>query len=387
MDRPDLKDPVFEPKIPAVLTSGEDIYSLLKREDILLYHPYDSFDTVLGFVRQAAHDPSVRAIKQTLYRLGSNSPLVPLLIEARDDDTQVSVLVELKARFDEANNIQWASKMEEAGIHVVYGLLGLKTHCKVFLVVRQEEKGLRCYVHLSTGNYNAATSRIYTDFGLFTADKEITADVVDVFNYLTGYSNQKQFRKLWVAPINLRQKMVQQIEIEIEHARAGRQAHLIFQMNALVDPEMICLLYRASQAGVKIDLIIRGICCLRPGLTGISENIRVYSIIGRFLEHSRVYYFANGGEPKLYMGSADLMQRNLDRRVEIVFPLERPHLLQSVYEKLQILLSDNLQSRRMRPDGSYERLQPPGRKRGVHAQNLFLWGENPPGNNRYRKRP
>ena len=386
LERPEIKDPPFEPRVPALLARNEDIFSLLKREDVLLYHPYDTFDAVLGLVKQAAYDPNVRAIKQTLYRLGSNSPLVPLLIEARDDDTQVSVLVELKARFDEANNIQWASKMEEAGIHVVYGLPGLKTHCKVFLIVRQEAKGLQCYVHLSTGNYNAGTARVYTDFGFMTSDKEITADVVDVFNYLTGYSNQKIFRKLWVAPINLRQKMAAQIEQEAEHAKAGRPASLIFQMNALVDPEMICLLYRASQAGVKIDLLIRGICCLRPGLKGISDNIHVYSIVGRFLEHSRVYYFANGGDTKIYLGSADLMQRNLDRRVEVVFPIEKPKLQQSIYEKLQILLSDNIQAREMNADGSYTRRHPQGRKRGISAQNRFIKGEMSAPTNSHRKR-
>ncbi|MBB6049796.1 polyphosphate kinase 1 [Armatimonas rosea] len=371
VDRPDLKDKPYVPRLPATLSTGQDIFGAIASNDILLHHPYDSFAPVLALVEAAARDQNVLAIKQTLYRVGANSPLVPALVTARDVDTQVAVLVELKARFDEQNNIAWARQLEQAGVHVVYGLMGLKTHSKCLLIVRKEADGIKRYVHLGTGNYNATTARFYTDLGLLTCDPELGADVTDLFNYLTGYSRQTKFRKLLVAPINLRQEMARRIQREAEHAKAGRPARLIFQMNALVDPEMIELLYAASGAGVRVELIIRGICCLLPGLPGWSENIRVVSIVGRFLEHARIFYFENGGEPELYAGSADLMQRNLDRRVEVVFPIENPKLKAHVVNKvLATLLADNVQARELKPDGSYERLKPKDRKRR-DAQMLF----------------
>ncbi|MCX6367861.1 MAG: polyphosphate kinase 1 [Armatimonadetes bacterium] len=371
VDRPDLKDKPYISRMPAALSTGQDIFGAIANSDILLHHPYDSFAPVLALVETAARDPHVLAIKQTLYRVGANSPLIPALIAARDVDTQVAVLVELKARFDEQNNIAWARQLERAGVHVVYGLIGLKTHSKCLLIVRKEADGIKRYVHFGTGNYNATTARFYTDLGLLTCDEELGADVTDLFNYLTGYSRQTKFRKLLVAPINLRQEIAYRIQRETEHAKAGRAAKLIFQMNALVDPEMIGLLYDASRAGVKIELIIRGICCLLPKLPGWSENIRVISIVGRFLEHARIFYFENGGDSELYAGSADLMQRNLDRRVEVVFPIESPKLKAHVVKKiLATLLADNVQARELQPDGSYERLKPTDRKRR-DSQMLF----------------
>ena len=379
LERPDLKFPPYVPRTPPALTRGEDIFTVLAREDVLLHHPFDSFAPVTNFIEAAARDPQVRAIKQTLYRLGPNSPLVPALIEARDADTQVAVLVELKARFDEENNIEWARALEQAGVHVVYGLIGLKTHCKVLLVVRREAGGIRRYLHLGTGNYNATTARFYTDFGLMTADPDLGADASDLFNYLTGYSRQTKFRKILVAPINLRERMAEMITRETEHARAGRPARLVFKMNALVDAEMIDLLYGASQAGVQVDLIVRGICCLRPGLAGLSENVTVVSIVGRFLEHSRVFYFENGGDPQLYMGSADLMTRNLDRRVEVLFPIESPVLRDHVFrDVLSLLLTDNAQARHLRPDGGWERVRPDKGKRRIDSQALLARGTRPP---------
>ena len=329
-------------------------------------------------IETAAHDPNVRAIKQTLYRLGPHSPIVPALVEARDADTQVAVLVELKARFDEENNIEWARALEQAGVHVVYGLIGLKTHCKVLLIVRREGDTIRRYLHLGTGNYNATTARIYTDYSLMTADRDLAADATDLFNYLTGYSRQTIFRKLLVAPINLRQRIEAMIVRETEHARAGRPAHLILTMNALVDGDIINLLYDASQAGVQVDLIVRGICCLRPGLPGVSDNINVISIVGRFLEHARAYYFENGGSPQLYMGSADLMPRNLDRRVEVLFPVEDPALREQVYREMLTQLTDNAQARRLRPDGEWERLRPVKGRRRTDSQALMLRNARPP---------
>ena len=381
IDRPDLKDAPLVPRTPGILTRGEDFFSLLSRQDVLLQHPYDSFGPVIQLIEAAAKDPHVRAIKQTLYRLGPNSPLVPALIAARDADTQVATLVELKARFDEENNITWAQELEQSGVHVVYGLIGLKTHCKVLLIVRKEPGGgIKRYLHLGTGNYNAVTARIYTDFSLMTSDSDLGADATDLFNYLTGYSRQTRFRKMLVAPINLRQRMAQMIAREAEHALNGRPARLIFKMNALVDPEMINVLYSASQAGVRIDLIIRGICCLRPGIKGISDNINVISVVGRFLEHARVYHFENGGTPELYLGSADLMTRNLDRRVEVLFPVEDPVLRDHVVrDTLMVELADNVQSRRLLPDGTWEHIRPePGRRRRIDSQAIFLKGEKAP---------
>ncbi|MBC8102579.1 MAG: polyphosphate kinase 1 [Cytophagales bacterium] len=380
LDRPDLKDAPLVPRTPGILSRGEDIFSLLSRQDILLQHPYDSFTPVIHLVEAAAKDPHVRAIKQSLYRLGPNSPIVSALIAARDADTQVATLVELKARFDEENNITWARALEQAGVHVVYGLIGLKTHCKVLLIVRREPGGIKRYLHLGTGNYNAVTARIYTDFSLMTSDPDLGADATDLFNYLTGYSRQTRFRKMLVAPINLRQRMAQMIAREAEHALNGRPARLIFKMNALVDPEMIDLLYSASQAGVRVDLLIRGICCLRPGIKDISDNISVTSVVGRFLEHARAYYFENGGIPELYLGSADLMTRNLDRRVEVLFPVEDPTLRQHVVrDTLLVELADNVQARRLLPAGTWERVRPePGRRRRVDSQAIFLRGDKSP---------
>jgi polyphosphate kinase len=379
LERPQLRDPVHVPRIPKELSGGEDIFTVLRRGDILLHHPYDSFAPVLRLVQEAARDPHTLAIKQTLYRVGSNSPLVSALIEARDVDTQVAVLVELKARFDEQNNIEWARRLDEAGVHVVYGLIGLKTHAKALLIVRKEPDGnIRRYVHLGTGNYNATTARLYTDFGLMSSDPDLAQDVSELFNYLTGYSRQREYRKILVAPVNLRQRMADMIRRETAHAQAGLPARIIFQMNSLVDPEMISLLYAASRAGVQVDLLIRGICCLVPGLPGWSENIRVVSIVGRFLEHCRVFWFENGGDSQLWMGSADLMPRNLDRRVEVVFPVEDArHKDYVVRHVLGTLLSDTSQARLQLPDGSSERLRAEPRRRRVDAQSTFLRGRRP----------
>ncbi len=355
VDRYDLKDHPFLAQVPAVLSGREDIFSVIRRGDVLLHHPYDSFAPVVNFIKQAAEDPHVLAIKQTLYRVGSNSPIVEALMRARENNKQVAVLVELKARFDEENNIGWARALEREGVHVVYGLVGLKTHGKVALVVRREHDGLRRYVHLGTGNYNTATSRIYTDLGLFTCQPDLGADVSELFNYLTGFSKQTAYRQLAVAPVNLREEVARMIRREIEHARAGRHGRLLFKINALTDPDMIRLLYEASRAGVEIDLITRGICCLRPGVSGVSDNIRVTSIVGRFLEHTRIFHFHNNGQEEIYLSSADLMERNLTRRVEILFPVLEPILRDHIRDDiLQVYLADNVKARRLRADGSYE---------------------------------
>ena len=357
--RPDLKDAPYTPTGGGFEEDGDDIFGAIRRHDILLHHPYDSFSSFVTFLRSAVRDPNVLAIKQTLYRIGRESPLVPLLIEAAENGKQVAVLVELKARFDEENNIGWAKQLERAGVHVVYGLVGLKTHAKIALVVRREQERLRRYIHLGTGNYNPVTARLYTDIGLFTCREEIADDATEVFNFLTGYSGREVFQKLAVAPINLRERIAGLIDREIEHARAGRESHLILKMNSLTDARMIEKLYEASRAGVRVDLIVRGICCLRPGVRGISEKIRVISIVGRFLEHSRVYYAVNGGSPELYCSSADLMGRNLDRRVELMFPVEDPALAQEVLgEALDVALRDNASARELGADGKYRRVSP-----------------------------
>jgi len=327
IDRPDLKFPYFAPSPVPGLTAvpgqqPDDIFAWIRERDVLIQHPYQSFGAVADFLRAASTDPHVVAIKQTLYRLGKDSPLIPALIEARDDDTQVAVLVELKARFDEENNITWAEELEEHGVHVAYGLAGLKTHCKATLVVRRETGGLRRYVHLATGNYNASTARLYEDFGYLTAREDIGADVSDLFNVLTGFAQQRRYRSIWVAPGNLRDQILEKIQQEIDAHEQHGDGRLLFKVNSLVDRESIRALYKASRAGVKVDLIVRGACCLRPGAPGWSDNIRVISIVGRFLEHSRVYCFGNGDDHEVYLGSADLMERNLDRRVEVVFPVE-----------------------------------------------------------------
>lgn len=370
VDRPDLKDAPFVPRNPFAQEEDENIFALLRRRDMLLHHPYDSFQPVIDFINCAAHDPNVLAIKQTLYRVGSKSPIVQALIEAAERGKQVAVLVELKARFDEENNIVWARALENAGAHVVYGLLGLKTHAKMLLVVRREEDGVRRYVHLSTGNYNATTARIYTDYSLFTSNPDIAADMSELFNYLTGYSRQDVYRKLIVAPLNIRRWILEMIEREIACHKQYGNGHIMLKLNALVDPQVISMLYRASQAGVWIDLIVRGICSLRPMLKGVSENIRVVSIVGRFLEHSRVFYFYNNGDEEVYLGSADMMQRNLDRRVETIFPVLDNSFKKSIKQCLEIMLQDNVQSWMLYPDGTYMKTTREGEP--VNSQITFL---------------
>jgi polyphosphate kinase len=362
---PRLKDAPHAAHLPGLLRSmniannPDDLFTIIRSGDQLVHHPYDSFSPVVDFIRAAARDPNVLAIKMTLYRVGQNAPVVQALIDAIQNGKQVAVLVELKARFDEENNIQWARMLEDEGVHVVYGLPRLKVHCKVALVVRREHDQIRRYVHLSTGNYNATTARIYTDAGMFTCREDIGEDATDLFNYLTGYSYQDEYRRLFVAPVNLRQKLLALIDREIALHRERGDGRLIFKMNALVDPPLIDALYRASQAGVKVDLIVRGICCLRPGVPGISDTIRVVSVVGRFLEHSRAYYFRNDGDEDLYLGSADLMPRNLDRRVEVVFPILDPALKRRVLaELLELPLRDNVKARQLCPDGTYAYVAP-----------------------------
>jgi polyphosphate kinase len=376
VDRPDLKDAPFVPVLPAALAQGgpeEDLFALIAHQDILLHHPYESFQPVIDLLRKAAHDPNVLAIKTCLYRTGRNSAIVQALLEAIEEEKQVATLVELKARFDEESNIEWARALEAEGVHVVYGLVGLKIHSKVAMVVRREGDRIARYVHLSTGNYNAVTAHLYTDIGMFTASEEVADDVTHLFNYLTGYSAKADYKRLLVAPVNLRSRMEAMIEREIEHQEKGRKGHLIFKTNALVDPEVIRLLYRASQAGVRIQLLVRGICSLRPGLAGISENIEVTSIVGRFLEHSRIYYFHNGGDEEVYLGSADLMQRNLDHRVEILFPLADDRLIARVRDELlKGYLSDTVNARRMLSDGSYVRKKAATGKPAVNCQENWL---------------
>jgi len=362
LDRYDLKDPAFVPAIPRPIKTQfqkGDIFSAIRREDILLHHPYDSFSPVVEFLDAAARDPNVLAIKQTLYRVGRNSPIVEALLRAREADKQVSVLVELKARFDEESNIEWARMLEQAGVHVIYGLLGLKTHSKIALVVRREGTRIRRYVHMATGNYSTVTANLYTDMGYFTCDEDIGADATDFLNYLTGYSDKKDYRKMLVAPVNLRSGIETLIDREIEHHKKDEQGHLFFKMNSLVDKQMIQQLYGASRAGVRIDLIVRGICCLRPGIPGLSDNIRVISVVGRFLEHSRFYYFRNGGAEEIYLGSADLMPRNIDRRVEVLFPIENQRYIRYLRDEvMNIYLANNVKARELRPDGTYERVFP-----------------------------
>lgn len=371
IDRPDLKDPPFTPAPlkPAPVNpplSGEggeeaDIFAILRQRDVLVHHPYQSFGAVVDFVRAASTDPNVVAIKQTLYRIGKDSPLVPALIEARDDDTQVAVLLELKARFDEENNITWAEQLERKGVHVAYGLAGLKTHCKATLVVRRERDGLRRYVHLATGNYNATTARVYEDLGLLSAREDLGTDVAELFNALTGFAQQERYRRLWVAPAKLRERFLEAIGQEIAAHRRTGEGRLIFKMNALVDKEIIRGLYAASRAGVRIDLIVRGVCCLRPGVPGWSDTIRVISVVGRFLEHSRIYHFGDGGTGpgRTYLGSADLMERNLDRRVEAVFPVEDPELAAHLRDViLPAYLRDTVNARQLQADGTWTRVRP-----------------------------
>lgn len=378
LDIPELRDPPFTPVVPPALRDGtRSIFDAIRERDIIVHHPYESFSSsVEAFLEVAAHDPNVLAIKMTLYRTSGDTALVRALTEAAEQGKQVAVLIELQARFDEQNNITFARTMESYGIHVAYGLPGLKTHAKTALVVRRDPDGIRRYVHIGTGNYNSKTARSYTDLGLLTCNAQIGADLTDLFNSLTGVSRQKFYRKLLVAPANLRERTIELIDREGAHARAGRGGRIIAKMNALVDPGVIAALYRASKDGVEIDLIVRGICCLLPGVPGVSERIRVISIIGRFLEHSRVLYVANGGVPEYYIGSADWMPRNLDRRVEVMVPIEDRTLHRQLQSVLETCLADNRQAWDLGGDGVYRRRQPVGGKERA-TQQVFMkdaWG-------------
>lgn len=350
-----FKAPKYIPQPVPALMNEDDIFTNIRRGDILLHHPYQSFDPVVDFVRSAARDPEVLAIKQTLYRVSGNSPIIAALAEAAENGKQVSVLVELKARFDEENNINWAKMLEKAGCHVIYGLVGLKTHSKITLAVRMEEDGIRRYVHLGTGNYNDSTAKLYTDCGILTCDPQIGEDATAVFNMLSGYSEPKAWNKLSVAPLWLRNRFLRMIRRETAHAKEGRRGHIMAKMNSLCDKEIIKALYEASCAGVEIELVIRGICCLRAKVPGLSEHIHVRSIVGNFLEHSRIFYFLNDGSPEVYMGSADWMPRNLDRRVEILFPVEDEALKEQVIHILKVELEDNVKAHILQPDGTYEK--------------------------------
>lgn len=357
-DRPELRDRALQLTVPIALTQPGSLFDAVKRQDVLLHHPYTAYDTVTDFIKTAAADPNVVAIKMCLYRTGRNSPIVQSLIEATESGKQVTALVELKARFDEESNIEWARRLEEAGVHVVYGMVGLKTHCKLTLVVRREGKSLQRYVHLATGNYNPTTSRIYTDLGILTADDSITADATNLFNSLTGFSRFSDYDCLLVAPLNLRKRMVKLIHREAAHAKDGRPGRIIAKINSLTDLAIVRALYAASQAGVSIDLIVRGICMLRPGLPGASANIRVRSVVGRFLEHSRILYFGNDGNEEVFIGSADWMYRNLSRRVEVMAPIKNKELREYLKDTvLAAYLKDNVNARELRADGRYVRVK------------------------------
>ena len=375
IDRPALKDKPFIPSVPKGFTTGAgaDIFASIRESDVLQHYPYESFQPVVDFLCAASEDPDVLAIKMTLYRVGRNSPIVEALLSASQNGKQVAVMVELKARFDEESNIEWAQKLEREGVHVIYGLPGVKVHAKIAMVVRREGEMIRRYLHLGTGNYNPSTARVYTDVGLFTCNEEIGADVSDLFNFLTGYSAKKSYRKLLVAPHSIRSGLERLVRAEIARHREFGDGRLIFKMNALEDPGMIRLLYEASQAGVEIDLIVRGVCSLRPGVRGLSETIRVRSIIGRFLEHRRIYYFGNGGDELVFCGSADLMPRNLNRRVEVLFPVEDRRLIRRLRDRiLAKQLEDDVGARLMQPDGTYIRVKRQPGKRLVDSQAWFL---------------
>jgi len=356
-DKPELKDPPISMTVPAPLSKKKHFFENIKKQDILLHHPYTDYTTMTEFIQAAARDPKVLAIKMCLYRTGKNSPIPEALIEASEHGKQVTAIVEIKARFDEQNNIEWAGRLVNAGVHVVYGLEKLKTHSKVALIIRDEENGLQTYVHIATGNYNPTTSKYYTDFGLLTANADIGDDATDLFNFMTGFSRPREYTHLMVAPVNLRERMLGLIEREIEHAKAGRPARITAKINRLTDLEVIDALYRASQAGVSIDLIVRGSCMLRPGVPGLSDNIRIRSIVGRFLEHSRVFYFANGGDDDVYIGSADWMTRNLNKRVEVVTPILDANLKRYLKDVVLVAyLKDNVKARILNADGFYERV-------------------------------
>ena len=365
-----LKTPTYTPQLVPALMNEDDIFTNIRKGDILLHHPYETFTPVVEFIQTAAQDPDVLAIKQTLYRVSGNSPIIAALAQAADNGKQVSVLVELKARFDEENNIIWAKKLEKAGCHVIYGLLGLKTHSKITLIVRREEDGIRRYVHLGTGNYNDSTAKLYTDCGILTCHPQIGEDATAVFNMLSGYSEPLSWNRLCVAPIWLRKRFMRMIRREADNARNKKPARIIVKVNSLCDKDIIAALYEASCAGVQIDMIIRGICCLKAGVPGLSENIRVRSIVGNFLEHSRIFYFENDGSPELYMGSADWMPRNLDRRVEITFPIMDEKLKEEVYHILDVQLKDNVKAHLLKPDGTYEKVDKRG-KELICAQDTF----------------
>ena len=376
LDIPELKfrpvAPVSHPRLRNLEHRQEDsdIFGIIRQGDLLVHHPFQSFSTsVLEVLRAAARDPQVLAIKQTLYRTAANSPIVGALLNAAENGKEVNVQIEIKARFDEANNIEWVRTLESAGVHVTYGFVGLKTHCKTMLIVRDEPDGIRRYVHIGTGNYHTGTARLYTDLGLFTCDPVLCQDVADLFNYLTGHSNFRNYRKLLVAPVNMRARFLEMIRREMEKHSAETPGQIIAKMNALEDPDIIQALYAASQAGVKIDLIVRGFCCLRPGVPGLSENIRIISVIGRFLEHSRIYTFNNGGQPEYYIGSADWMSRNLDYRVEGITPITSPELQKELEFILKTVWTDHRQAWDLMSDGAYIRRRP---RRGKGCQQIFM---------------
>jgi polyphosphate kinase len=378
LELPKLKDPALQPHLPVMLRNvyHQNLFAVIRQQDVLLHHPYDDFSPVVRFLNAAAHDPQVLAIKQTIYRVGPHSPIVEALTRAALKGKQVTVLVEIKARFDEENNLEWARSLERVGANVVFGSIEMKTHCKVTLVVRKEGSVLRRYLHLGTGNYNVKTAALYTDLGLLTSREELGEDASALFNSLTGYAQTHHYHQLLVSPQALRPALLAKIEREIEQAKAGQKAYLFFKMNALTDPECIEALYRASQAGVKVELVVRGSCCLRPGVSGLSENIRVISLVGRFLEHSRIYYFRNGGEEnsqELYLGSADLMERNLDRRVETLFPVEDKKLQEYILgEIIPAYLRDNQKARILTAEGKYQRLSPAKDQAPFSAQDYFM---------------
>ncbi len=370
-DYKSLQYPEYTPRTPQDLLGEEDIFETISKKDIFLHHPYESFQPVVNFIKNAAEDPNVLAIKQTLYRVSGDSPIVKALAEAADRGKQVTVLVELKARFDEENNIIWAKRLEKAGCHVIYGLVGLKTHSKITLVVRREENNIKRYVHLATGNYNDITAKLYTDMGLLSCDEKLGADASAIFNMLSGYSEPPQLHKIVTAPLNLRDRFMELIEREIDNAREGKKAKIIAKMNSLVDPGIIKELYKASSNGVKIKLIVRGICCLRPNVPGISDNITVRSIIGRYLEHSRIYYFYNDGREELFLSSADWMPRNLNRRVELLFPIEDRKILNRIMSILNIMLNDNIKARELIRNGQYRKTYKNERQEKLNAQEYF----------------
>jgi polyphosphate kinase len=368
-----LKNPPFSPRIAVQLRGSTNIFQSIRQEDILLHHPYDSFSSVIEFIEAAADDPSVLAIKQTLYRTSGDSVIVQALARAAENGKQVTAFVELKARFDEANNIVWARALERAGVHVVYGIIGLKTHCKLALIIRREKDGLWTYVHMSTGNYNETTARLYTDFGYMTCRPDFGYEATALFNYLTGYSHQAEWTKLIVSPISMRQQVLALIQREVQNHSADKPGRIIAKMNALVDAQVIRALYRASQAGVKIDLIIRGICCLKPGVQGVSENITVRSIVGRFLEHTRVFVFGNGGATEIFLASADWMPRNLNRRVESMWPIESPALKDRMLtEILPLLLADNTKAWQLSSNGIYRKPVVTGEEDHIICQEEFI---------------